>query len=372
MVEAIIIQFLLVMPLAYLLFSDIGLNQFQIGLTQATFSFVMIFLEIPTGYFADRISRRVSNALGDIGITLAMILYFFANSFIDVIVVEIIFGIGLSLSSGADLALLKVYCEKTKVEYSQVIKNLQSYKFVSSGVAAIAGGVIGAWSLRGAFLVQAGLFALAAILALFVKDIGEKRTSEKHPIKDMVEVVKYCVHGHKELAKRILLSACLMSSTYFIVWFTTPMLLKASIPISYQGLYFALALVFATIGSAKFAKSKTISLTLPLLLVTISYLVLGFKVNFFTILLYFVIGFCRGINTARINPYMQEIAPNDIQATVTSVYSVVYRVFSATLMLLTTYFGNIKFQFGFLAAAAICALFWVVFRRNNRPSSFYS
>ncbi len=360
-VESSLTGLIVFMPVAYLLFANIGLNQFQIGLLQAAFMGALLILEIPTGYLADRISRKKVNALGDLMIAFAALIYFFAGSFGQALVAEILFGLGLSLTHGADSALLKAHSEKSGLNYTRIASRLESVRFVAAGFGAIVGGLIGAYNIRWPFLLQAIIFGVAFLIALRVKDLGKKRVSKHHPIKDIGRVVKYCIHGHPRLFWRMFLGGALMTSTYFMVWFMTPTFLKASIDISWHGILFAAISVVAIAGSEFIARNKSIKMTTPFLISAGAYFVLGWQISLFTVLIFLATSFARGINTARVKPYIQEIVPEDIQATAVSVYGMIYRVMTMTLGLFVNFMGNKNLQLGLITAGIISTIFWLLF-----------
>jgi MFS family permease len=363
--ESTLTSFILFMPVTWLLYSSIGLDQFQIGLTQFVFAITMLVLEVPTGYFADRVSRKISNAGGDLFLVVSMLVMFVASNFWHIIISEILFGIGLSLTNGADSALLKAHCESKGLSYKKLAAQLQSLSFASAGVGAIIGGVLGAHNIRWPFLFQAFVFFVATVVAFRIKNIGKTRESNVHPLRDVGRVVKYCVHGHPQLAWRIFLGAALMGSTYMIVWFLTPAFLAAGIDIAFHGVLFAAISVLAIIGSEFVAMDKKLSMTLPFLLSSIAYFAMGWQLSLLTVFLFLITSFARGINTARVKPYIQEITPNDIQATAISVYGMVYKVLSSSFGLMVNYIGNIKLEYGLLVGGVVCVVSWVFFVINK-------
>lgn len=364
-IESALTSFTLFMPVTWLLLSDIGLTQFQIGLTQAAFALTMLFLEVPTGYFADSVSRKISNASGDFFMASAMLIYVFAGSFWVIVIAEVMAGIGLSLSGGADSALMRAHSKIANINYKKEAATLTTIGFIAAGVGAIAGGIMGSYNVRFVFLVQAVLFASAGIFALTIKDAGKNRVSEHNPIKDAWVVTKYCLHGHKELAWRIFLSSSLMLSTMFVVWFLTPMFLESGIDIKFHGILFASISVAAVLGSELVRKRVKLSILLPLLICAFAYSILSISISMATILLFLLTSFSRGINSARVNPYIQDKVDDDIQATALSVYRMTYKIGVVCLLPVVNYFGGIDLQYGLAASAVLCMLFFVLFKINK-------
>lgn len=365
-IESGLTSFVLFMPIMWLVFSDIGLSQFQIGLTQAIFAGTMLVLEVPTGYFADRVSKKVSNASGDFFMAIGMLTYFFAGSFWAAVCAEVILGVGLSLSGGADSALLRAHSKIAKLNYKKQAATLSTIGFAAAGIGAILGGIIGSLNLRLVFLIQAALFFIAGLFALRIENAGKNRISEHNPIKDAWLVTKYCLHGHKELAWRIFLGSALMLSTIFIVWFLTPMFLQAGIEVKFHGILFALISVFAIAGSELVKRRIKLNILLPFLISAFAYAILSVDISLITILFFLLTSFSRGINTARVTPFIQEKADEDIQATAISVYRMVYKLFVVSLLPLVNYFGGIDLQYGLLASALLCFGFFVFFKLNEK------
>lgn len=366
LIESTTTSFILFMPVAYLLFRDIGLSQFQIGLTQFVFAITLLFLEVPTGYFADRVSRKISNAGGDIFLAFAILIYFFAVNFWHVVAAEVLFGIGLSLSNGADSALLRAHCAEKKLPYQQIASRLQSFGFVANGLGAIVGAYIGSHNLRWPFLLQAVVFLVAALFAFRIRNLGEHRKTSLHPVKDAYRIAKYCLHGHPKLAWRMLLGACLMGSTMMMVWFMSPSFIRAGIDIKYHGLLFAAVSIIAIFGSEAVVLNAKLKHTTPFLIAASAYILLGWKISLYTIFFFLLTSFARGVNTARTKPFIQEITPDDIQATAISVYGMLYRLASSCLVLLVNFVGNNNIQHGLMLSGIICVAMWAIFASKQR------
>ena len=65
MAESAITAGLMSMSVMTPFFNSIGLNNEQISLSQIIFTVVVIVLNIPTGYLADRVNRKWANIIGD-------------------------------------------------------------------------------------------------------------------------------------------------------------------------------------------------------------------------------------------------------------------------------------------------------------------
>ncbi|MFT4532491.1 MAG: MFS family permease [Candidatus Saccharimonadales bacterium] len=362
MSESALTSFILFMPVAYLLFSDIGLDLFEIGLLQTVYMATLLILDIPTGYLADRISLKLANAFGDIFTAVGVFIYFGVRSFWVAVLAEVIFGVGRSLTSGADSALLRGHSKKAGLSYEKLAARMESINFTMSALGAIVGAWIGSVGIRWPFLVQGVLFLVAAFLAFYIKNAGTQRKNNTNPFKDLVTVVKYCVHGHPKLFGRMLFGSMLTTSTYFLVWFLTPIFLQSGVEVAWHGFLFAALALASAVGSEFIAKRNRLAMATPLLFTFIAFLILGVHISVLTIPLILLVGFARGVNNAKVKPYIQELTPDDMQATSISVFGVLYRVGAGVLGLLVNYLGSVELQVGLLSAAIICLVSWVVFK----------
>ncbi len=99
-------NFLVVLPVFVPLLQGYGLSMAEVLQTQALFALTIAMLEVPSGYCADLWGRRPVLILGTALNAIGFLSLLWADSFLDFVVYEIILGIGFSLVSGTDLALL--------------------------------------------------------------------------------------------------------------------------------------------------------------------------------------------------------------------------------------------------------------------------
>lgn len=71
--ESAITAGLICMSIMSPFFLSIGLSQVEIAMSQAIFTVAMIFLNLPTGWLADRFSRKWANVIGDLGHALVLL-----------------------------------------------------------------------------------------------------------------------------------------------------------------------------------------------------------------------------------------------------------------------------------------------------------
>jgi len=116
-----------------------GLNYAEIMLLQSISAIAVIFFEIPTGAIADKVSRSLSLVFSGFFASCGLLLYIMFNSFWIFALAEIIFGIGITFSSGADAAIVyeSLVKLKRKKEYQKVEANAAFYVFMGHAFGSI-------------------------------------------------------------------------------------------------------------------------------------------------------------------------------------------------------------------------------------------
>ena len=189
--------FLVVVPVFVPLLQGYGLSMSQVMQTQALFALTIALCEVPSGYIADIWGRRNAILVGSACNALGFFALLWADSFVDFLIYEFILGVGFSLVSGADLALLydtEVYLRARGIRggpgASKSLSRLISVEAAASGAAGIAASLLLLWSMDGVVIVQAftgfAPFLLALLLIEAPRPIAEKE-----------------LNGHSDNARRI-------------------------------------------------------------------------------------------------------------------------------------------------------------------------
>jgi len=97
--------FFLSIPIIVLFWQENGLSMFEVMVLQGIFAVAVIVLEVPSGYFADRYGRRNTLMTASLFATLGLMIYSFGYGFIDFLIAETVWAVGVSLVSGADSAM---------------------------------------------------------------------------------------------------------------------------------------------------------------------------------------------------------------------------------------------------------------------------
>ena len=154
--------FMVVVPVFVPLLQGHGLSMSQVLQTQALFALTIALCEVPSGYVADLWGRKNAILVGSGLNALGFFSLFWADSFADFLFYEFILGIGFSLISGADLALLydtEVYLHEHGLRggagASKSLSRLIAVEAAASGVAGVVASLLLLWSMEAVVAVQA-------------------------------------------------------------------------------------------------------------------------------------------------------------------------------------------------------------------------
>lgn len=327
-VEVVITATVLAMPVMVPFYNSIGMDQGQIALSQALFTAALLMLNIPTGWIADRFSRKFCNVFGDLGSAVALLFYTQANSFAEVVIAEVILGISLAFSQGADSALLKAYTQFLDPSGKLFRKQhalLATWQPIAQAIALIAGGVIGAHDPRLAIAVSAAPYFIGCVLSLFMNEAGERLVSQhRNPMRDMLRVTKEAAGRDPYLRWLIVAFAVGREVTHVMIWALTPLLLLAGVPLAIVGVAWVINSVMVAVG-AKIAHTWSEycrdwqRFAFPVVVVFSGLLGMSIHLSLATIWLYALLGLAQGWTSATLLPMVQAEAPESRQASIVSI-----------------------------------------------------
>lgn len=320
--------FMILMPIIVLFFEKHGLSLTQIMILQATYSFTVAFFEIPSGFFADIYGRRLSLFFGSILTFLGYLIFSFYSGFNEFFIAEIFLGIGGSLISGADSALIyDTLLELKKDEdYTKIEGKNYGIGNVSEGLAGILGGFLAVSSLELPVYIQTFVLFFSIPLSY---SLVEPKSSYKlaKSFKSILLVVKETFFQKNKLKWYILYSSAMGIGTLSIAWFVQPFLMEIDTPLIYYGIIWASLNIITGITSYYsyiFDKGKVlIYISLSML---ISFILLGFNISIYGFIFIVLIYLMRGIITPNLRNLININSTSERRATVLSLRSFVIRI----------------------------------------------
>ncbi len=316
-----------------------GLNMTQVMLLETIFAAALAILEVPSGFFADRVGRRVSLAMGLGGITVGAVVYALGRGFADFAVAELLWAVGASLVSGTDTALLydSLAALGREGEYQKLEGHASFLGFGAAAVASIAGGFLGSVDLRLPFVATAAAVAAGAVFSLAA--VEAPRRPGGHPRGElyyMYKIGRFALYKNAEVRWLILFAALLGGMGTVGFWLYQPYFKACGISLPYFGLIFALFNVFAAFsGKAAFAIERAVGkrwalVSLPVLLAGALGAMAAFITPFGFLFVLFA-QFVRGFSHPVLQDYINRHTWSDKRATVMSIKNLASRlVFIAT------------------------------------------
>ena len=366
MAEATITEGLLAMSIMTPFFHSVGLSNEKISLTQIIFTAVLVLLNVPTGYIADRISRKWANIIGDFASSIIFLCYAFTNNFLGIVICESLLGVTSALSSDVDQSLLKHFSGKLargngEPEESVLKKytaRLWCFKYISNLILLLLGGPIGAIDLCLAIALSGVPPFIGGVISIFIEDDSEKLTPKhKNPMKDMLSVARTALDS-KPLRWRIFAYAVGRQMTHAIIWVATPLFIQAGVPLEFVSCAWAFNSLMAVLGAhlaGKFGHrlNDVQILVVPVALMSISMTTMFINLNLVTVWLYGLMGIVQGWSSSTLTPMVQRYVKPSEQTSVISLM----KVFSDTLFIPTTWItglvADIKLEYSLLATVAM-------------------
>ena len=179
------------MPGFFLYFSSV-LPIHEVLLLEGLYFLSVVVLEVPSGYFSDRVGRRVTLVLSAAGWMTGSIIFSTTSSFIPFLIAQFLYAFGMAMKSGTDTSLLY---ESLKTldrdgEMAERLARAQKFTFTALAVSALAGGTMAGFDLRWAYVLSAtaGLISLA-IAFRFVEPPPEDHLAHP-PLAQILAVVR--------------------------------------------------------------------------------------------------------------------------------------------------------------------------------------
>lgn len=180
-------SFMVINPVIVPLLQGHDLSMNQVMQTQALFALTIALFEVPSGYIADMWGRRRAILLGAAFFAISFLCLLQAESFVDFLIFEVVLGLGFSLISGADLALLydtEVYLQEQGsadgAAPSKSLSRLISIEAAAAGIAGITASLLLLWSLDAVVIAQAIIGLIPLLLALALVEVPKPVFESNH------------------------------------------------------------------------------------------------------------------------------------------------------------------------------------------------
>jgi MFS family permease len=327
-------MFLVLMPIIVPFFQSKGIGMSGVYLLQSIFAVTVFVMEIPSGYISDLLGRKKSlvcaSALKAIGFSL----FPFADSLEVLIIAEVLLGIGASLSSGTDIALIYDTLEVTDPEkaHIKVLGKTLSYLALGEGVAGLISSIlmIFLFDMQYLAIVSAVISFIPFFVSLTLTEPPRKVMQASH--KENFSYIYNNLFKQSKVLRLILLHSILTSSgTLLAVWLFQKYWTDIAIPLVMFGFLWAITNFIVSIVSKyahkiekKLGSVQTI-LTIGVLPI-VGYLGISLTDSYYGILFCFCFQITRGISQIVLKDALNKRVTADFRATANSVSQMGVRV----------------------------------------------
>jgi MFS family permease len=327
---------MLTMPVIVLFYYNNGLGTRHVFILQAIYSLSIVILEIPSGYIADVFGRRTTLIIGSFFGFFGFLAYSVMHGFWGFAVAEIFLGIGQSMISGADSALLydTLVIEGKRDKYLKLEGRMTSVGNFSEALAGIAGGLLATLSLRTPFYFQSfiAFWAIPATILLIEPKIHSHAQLNK--LDYFIRILRFSLFENKLLRRNIFFSSVIGCATLTMAWFVQPYFKSINIPVSMYGILWTVlnfsvgvTSLYAFKFDKKLGQMKTIWFIV--LVIPLGYWLSGIFMNMWGLVFILIFYFARGIASPVLKEYINDITPSEMRATVLSIRNFVIRLLFA-------------------------------------------
>lgn len=337
-----LVSFAVDIPVLVLLLQENGLSLAQVMWLQALFAVALALFEVPSGYFADLVSRRAALVVAGYGLVTGAGIYMLATNFWGFLLAEVCLAFAFAFSSGADQALFhdSLLALKREKESTVLWGRIGFAQYVAMAVGAVCGGLIGAWNLRAPLVVTfigTVCFLLMALRLTEPPRANEGGARSRAGLSDLLTIAVQCL-VHEPLVRWLLIGPALIGALLQVgLWMYQPYFKLTAIPVEYFGVLFAsfnLAAAFASKSAARIGTrlAPIWLVVIPLLLVALSYLLMGAVVGLFSFTFIIIQQFVRGFTTVYFTDALNKGIGSERRATILSLQSMMQRLVYAVLL----------------------------------------
>lgn len=349
-----------------------GLSGAEIGMIQSILFLSSMFFELPTGFVADRYSKKLSIVLGLLICTITPILILYSSSFIEFALCFVFLGIGYSLTSGADTALiyerLNELGDSWLMKYKMILGRSRSYRYTALALAVSCGGYLQFLGWEFVFYSAAGgsLFAIISILFISEPNVNHSQLADtKKTIFPWTELFElFRIRKGRSLFFLILSISLIQGATTPLFIYSQLMFKELIFSNKEIGIIIALGLIVSSISYSQAYKVKVkndnsflIVMGVIIFLILFSFILVS--KGYFLVVLYLLGQAMPPILSVHLSSLLNDEIPSKIRATCLSVQSLIQALI---LSLANVVFGfltdsfNVKFALGCLGIMPIISI----------------
>ncbi len=342
-------------PIATLYRESRGIGIYQIFIIESVFMILMILLEIPWGWFADKFGYRKTLFISFLLDFISKIIFYKAHTFMGFLLERIMLSAAVSGVSGCDTALL--YCSVSKEQSEKAFSIYNASSIAGFLIATLLSTFIISKSMDLAVWLTIFPYGIAVILSLFLKDA----TCHDKQKQGIVNVLKIMLK-EKEILIFIFASAVITEVSHSITVFLNQLQYRrVGINVRYYGLILALIQAVSMLSSRtyklteKYGEDRVLICTF--FMVAISSLLLAF---FNTPVLSVLLIMLISVSSSIVLPISYHIQNKSIsiknRATCLSAYAMFMDITSSIVNLMIGKAADISLQLSFIICGGVSIL----------------
>ena len=225
--RSLFIPFLWMAVLYVYMTENKGLSSASTMLLLSLQEFLLIFLELPTGVIADKISRRLSVAIGYVLTSLPFLFLPFAESYLAFIAIFSIKSIGKALISGADNSLLYDLLSDYNSShlYKEILNKSKSLMMLVTALCIFIGGFVAEKNIELTLILPFPLMLIGAVSVLMMDEPETSRKAKKlqqqNYLKHTAEALKSIINNPR-LLRLALIWSIVIGLAVNMKWIYTP------------------------------------------------------------------------------------------------------------------------------------------------------
>ena len=311
---------------------DLGMSMTEIMLVQGGFGLAMALFEFPSGYLADRIGYRRTLVIASLLNAIGWSIYARADGIGGVILGEVVLGIGISLISGSDQALLYESLKETNHEgdYGKWNGRVRFWGQLGEGSAALLAGLMFAHWARLPFVAEVVVWAVNLYVAWRLVEPARHRPPTTGNWDQVKAMVSFAYRETPRLRAVMFLTIALGMSSFIPVWTIQLYATDAGMDAAWLGVVWAVANYSVALSSLLATRvSNRIGLLRLMLvcaaLIAIGYAGMGLSHTLWGVGFYFVLTTMRGLFSPPLGHEEQRLIPSSDRAGFLSLRSLTFR-----------------------------------------------
>jgi len=243
--------FLVVMPVIVPFFESRGLDMQDIFTLQALFALVVLVMEVPSGYVADLLGRRRTLVVGAAFLAVGHSMLLLADGFAGLAVFEIALGIGVSLVSGADLALIydsELALGDDPSRQQRIVGRLYGMHTASEALAGVLASVLLLVSMEATVYAQVLVGWIPLAIAVTLREPPGQRLDSRDHAGNLAAIARHLIGNGAVLRLTFVALSVWSLTTFYAVWLLQKLWQSQGIAMQHFGYLWACYMVVAAVA----------------------------------------------------------------------------------------------------------------------------